>query len=69
MSGVHANFFKQTLPEHPDFVPGIAGDTAKRWKSIWSAGHGSALVEEIQPIGEIVQDLVGEYEQAVHRLR
>ena len=69
VSGVHANFFKQTLPEQPDFVPGIAGDTAKRWKSIWSAGHGSSLVEEIRPIGEIVQDLVGEYEQAVHRLR
>ena len=68
VSGVHANFFKQTLPEHPDFVPGIAGDTAKRWKSIWSAGHGSALVENIQPIGNIVADLVEEYERTVQRL-
>jgi nitronate monooxygenase len=69
VSGVHANFFKQTVPDHPDFVAGMAGDTAKRWKNIWSAGHGSALVENVQPIGGIVSDLVAEYERTVERLR
>lgn len=65
VSGIHANFFKQTLPEHPDFKPGIAGDEAKRWKSIWSAGQGATLIDEVKPIGTIVEDLVREYHDAV----
>jgi len=69
VSGVHANFFKQTVPDHPDFVPGMGGDTAKRWKNIWSAGHGSALVDNVQPIAAIISDLVNEYERTVARLR
>ena len=68
VSGTHANFFKQTLPTHPDFVPGISGDEGKRWKSIWSAGQGSALIDEVKPVGEIVEDLVREYHDAVSRL-
>lgn len=68
VSGIHANFFKQTLPDHPDFEPGIAGDEAKRWKSIWSAGQGSALVESVKPVETIVEDLVREYHDAVSLL-
>ena len=68
VSGVHANFFKQTIPTHPDFVPGFGGDTSKRWKNIWSAGHGSALVHGVQPIAEIIDGLVREYAHAVQRV-
>lgn len=59
VSGVHANFFKETVPK--------AGEetTAKRWKEIWSAGQGSALVKEIKPIEEIVADIAQEYEDTV----
>ena len=52
VSGTHANFFKKTVPSHPDFEPGIAGDEGKRWKSIWSAGQGAALVDQVKPVGD-----------------
>jgi nitronate monooxygenase len=68
VSGTHANFFKKTIPSHPDYEPGIGGDEAKRWKSIWSAGQGSALIHEVKPVGLIVEDLVREYHDAVARL-
>lgn len=68
VSGTHANFFKKTVPTHEDFEPGIAGDTGKRWKSIWSAGQGSALIHEVKPIEAIVEDLVREYHDTVARL-
>jgi len=68
VSGTHANFFKQTVPNHPDFDPSLAGEEGKRWKSIWSAGQGSALVREIKPVGAIVEDLVREYHDTIARL-
>ena len=68
VSGIHANFFKKTLPSHPDFVPGLAGDPGKRWKSIWSAGHGAAQIDDIQSVGEIVKQLVDEYAEVMGRL-
>jgi nitronate monooxygenase len=70
VSGTNANFLKQTVPGHPDYDPSIAGDDAgKRWKSIWSAGQGSSLIHAIKPVGEIVEDLVREYHDAVARLQ
>ncbi|MFT5680400.1 MAG: nitronate monooxygenase [Myxococcota bacterium] len=67
VSGVHANFLKGSLPEHtsPDRIS-IEG--AKRWKDIWSAGHGVAEIHDIKPIGAIVEDLVREFHDAVKRL-
>ena len=67
VSGIHANFLKDSLPEQtsPDR---ITVEGAKRWKDIWSAGHGVAEIHEIKPIGEIVEDLVREYHDAVKRL-
>ena len=63
VSGTHANFFQQTLP-----APGDEGGT-KRWKDIWSAGQGVSLVDDIKPIGEIVEDIVREYHDSVAALR
>lgn len=59
ISGIHANFLKQTVPE--DFEPTRGADAAKRWRDIWSAGQGSALIEEVKPMGEIVEDIVREF--------
>lgn len=66
VSGIHANFLKQTLPDaqNPDRTP----DGAKRWKDIWSAGQGVTLIDETKPIGAIVEDVVREYHDAVARL-
>ncbi len=58
VSGVHANFLKQTLPEE-----GAAG--AKRWKEIWSAGHGVAEIHDQGTIEQIVEQIVREYHDAL----
>lgn len=66
VSGIHANFIKQTLPEGEG--PGRGPEAAKRWKDIWSAGQGVSLIEDVRPIEEIVQAIVREYHDAVARL-
>lgn len=58
VSGVHANFLKASLPED-----GASG--AKRWKEIWSAGHGVAEIHEQGTIEQIVESLVREYHDAL----
>ncbi|MEQ1568236.1 MAG: nitronate monooxygenase [Myxococcota bacterium] len=69
ISGTHANFLRQTVPGDPAYDPSLAGeDAGKRWKSVWSAGQGAALIHEVKPIGQIVEDLVREYHDAVARL-
>jgi nitronate monooxygenase len=68
VSGIHANFLKQTLPSHADFDPTLTAEPGKRWKSTWSAGHGVGLIHDRAPIGQIVEQLVREYHDAVARL-
>jgi nitronate monooxygenase len=63
VSGVHANFLKATLPGE-EHETGNSPAHAKRWKEIWSAGHGVAEIHTIKPIGEIVLDLLREYHDA-----
>ncbi|TNE92405.1 MAG: nitronate monooxygenase [Deltaproteobacteria bacterium] len=65
ISGVHANFLKQTIPD--SFEAG-GHDAARRWVDIWSAGQGVDTIHDIKPIGEIVEDIVREYHDAVKRL-
>jgi nitronate monooxygenase len=66
VSGIHANFIKQTLPDaqNPDRTP----EGAKRWKDIWSAGQGVTQVRESKPIADIVDDIVREFHDARARL-
>jgi nitronate monooxygenase len=66
VTGTSANFFARTVPGHAKFDVELVGeDEGKRWKSIWSGGQGSALVTEVKPVAEIVEDLVREYHDAV----
>lgn len=65
VSGTHANFFKRTVPGHPDYDDTLAEDPGKRWKSVWSAGQGSTLVDKRESIGQIVENLVREYHDTV----
>lgn len=67
ISGTHASFLRQTLPEGP-FDKGVHGGTAKRWKDIWSAGQGVATIGEVKSIGAIVEDIVREYHDTLARL-
>lgn len=63
VSGIHANFLQATIPDdtQPDRNP---EGVAKRWKDIWSAGHGVAEIHAQQSVGEIVEQLVREYHDA-----
>lgn len=56
VSGIHANFLKKTVPE--GFTPDRSPDGSKRWKDIWSAGQGVGLINDVKPIGELVEDLM-----------
>jgi nitronate monooxygenase len=66
VSGIHANFIRDTVPEGhtPDHSP--AG--AKRWKDIWSAGQGVGLIHAVQSIGDIVEQLAREAHDTVAAL-
>ncbi len=66
VSGVHANFLRQTLPDAHQ--AGHPPDDAKRWRDIWSAGQGVSLVDAVKPITEIVTDIMTEYAVARERL-
>lgn len=82
VSGVHANFLRDTVPGMERAAPAApAGATeraqvqsqvqkegGKKWKDIWSAGQGVALAKQIKPIGEIVEDLLREYVDTVRAL-
>ncbi len=66
VSGIHANFLKQTLPE--EGAPSRTPEGAKRWKDIWSAGQGVSLIDAVKPVGVIVEDIVREYHDTLVRL-
>ena len=38
---------------------------AKAWKTIWSAGQGSALIEDSIPVTELVGNLKSEFKGAI----
>ena len=58
VSGIHANFLADTVPA--DFQPDRSASGSKRWKDIWSAGHGVAQIHEVMPISQIVEHLMRE---------
>ncbi len=76
VSGVHANFLDASLKatgisdedlkkdKKIDF--GKELDTeAKAWKTIWSAGHGVALIENTPSVSELVTNLKSEFKSAI----
>jgi nitronate monooxygenase len=62
ISGIHANFIRDTVPE--GFTPDRSAAGAKRWKDIWSAGQGVGLIHDVQSIGHIVETLAREAHDA-----
>ena len=79
-SGVHGNYLAgsirnagmdpKNLPdgnkETMNFAAASDGDapTAKAWRDIWGAGQGAGIIHEIKPAGEIVADLIRDFETA-----
>ena len=66
VSGIHANFLAQTLPEGEG--PARGPEASKRWKDIWSAGQGVSLIEDVRPMEDIVEAIVAEFHDAVARV-
>ena len=65
VSGIHANFLKASLPEEG---PRTRESPRKRWKDIWSAGHGVAQITETAPLGDIVNKVMQEYDEALQQV-
>ncbi|WP_424003338.1 NAD(P)H-dependent flavin oxidoreductase [Maribacter sp. IgM3_T14_3] len=76
ISGVHANFLgaslkaagitEEDLKKDVKIDFGKELDTeAKAWKTIWSAGQGSALIDDSIPVAELVSHLKTEFKQAI----
>lgn len=73
VSGIPANFLTpslvangidpKTLPEHKLDM----ADEAKAWKTVWSAGQGSAGVRDVLPTSELIRRLTDEFAQACNK--
>ncbi len=76
ISGVHANFLGASLRAAGLTEDDLKKDTkidfgkeldteAKAWKTIWSAGQGSALIEDNIPVADLVDQLKSEFKAAI----
>jgi len=76
ISGVHANFLGASLKAAGITEEDLKKDTkidfgkeldteAKAWKTIWSAGQGSAMIDDSLPVAELVEQLKTEFKEAV----
>jgi nitronate monooxygenase len=81
-SGVHGNYLKHSVisagfdplnlprsdPSKMNF--GTSGGAEKKvWRDIWSAGQGVGQIDEIAPVGQVVDRLASEYVAARQRLQ
>ena len=79
VSGVPANFLKKSL-EKAGLMNGVddeevnlgeklsMNDEAKKWKTIWSAGHGVSNISDTPKTTDLVSRLEKEYKDALARL-
>lgn len=74
ISGVPANFLRPSLRAQgldPDNLAPHGGmdmaSEAKAWKTIWSAGHGTADIADVPPAAALCARLVAEYRAAMAR--
>lgn len=48
---------------------GQDGAEVKPWKGIWAAGQGLGCINKVQPVAQLVDDLVAEYSTASKRIK
>ncbi len=76
ISGVHANFLGASLTAAGITEEDLKKDTkidfgkeldteAKAWKTIWSAGQGSAIIDDSLPVAKLVKKLKSEFKAAI----
>lgn len=71
ISGIPANWLEKSLEKAKHLLTGEESksmDEYKRWKDIWSAGHGIAQIHDIQPAGKIIKEMAEEYWKTVESL-
>ncbi len=80
ITGVPANFIRRTLLEAGykskdlqerrkiDFQE-LAEPKGKAWRNIWSCGHGVGRINQTQPVAQIIDNLIIEYDAARSALR
>lgn len=74
LTGMPANWLKASLLAAGYDTEGLKAkaeinlgrpeDAAKRWRDVWSAGHGAGEVKAIEPLSAIVDEMVADYERA-----
>lgn len=72
VSGIPANWLKRSLDRlDSDQLQKQGHDMAaeyKRWRDIWSAGHGIAQIKKIEKAADIIRQMVEEYRQVKNNL-
>lgn len=74
LTGMPANWLKASLLAAGYDAEGLKAkaeinlgrpeDAAKRWRDVWSAGHGAGQVKAIQPMADIIDEMVAAYARA-----
>jgi len=74
LTGMPANWLKASLlaagydaeglKSKAEINLGRPEDAAKRWRDVWSAGHGAGQVKAIEPLSAIVAEMAADYERA-----
>lgn len=76
VSGVHANFLAASLKAagitEEDLKKDVKVDfgkeldtEAKAWKTIWSAGQGVAMIDDVLPVADLIKKLKTEFKSAI----
>jgi nitronate monooxygenase len=74
LTGMPANWLKASLlaagydaeglKSKAEINLGRPEDAAKRWRDVWSAGHGAGQVKAIEPLAAIIDEMAADYARA-----
>jgi nitronate monooxygenase len=59
-----AGYDSEGLKTKAEINLGRPEDAAKRWRDVWSAGHGAGQVKAVEPMSAIIDELSADYERA-----
>lgn len=70
ISGIPANWLKKSVEKlnESDLKETKSLDEYKRWRDIWSAGHGVAQIHNVLPAKQVIENMAREYENTVAAL-
>lgn len=64
VTGHSANFLKSSLEQYQSNAEGLA-----RWRDVWSAGQGVALIQDTAPMAVLVERMAVEYWKSLNQLQ